>query len=382
MAVDVDYYAVLGVARNADAEAIGSAVKKAMREWRKRTEAADLGSRQEAEVKVKQIDQARSVLLNPGKRAAYDQQLSGGVKQAEIPSSSPDSGNGQTWLERAEGYLALADYHSAAYAAREATHVEGQNAKTWWIRSRANAGLGLWQDALYEAKQATALDDNSAEYHFNLGLVHEQMDSYNDAITEYRRAGTCDPSNPVYELAVGGVYASNGRPELALPVVEAVHKKHPADPNANYYLGSVLVDMAEQVPQSKTRDGYIVKSQEEINTMRAFCMRAIGLKIVDAEVRDRSNHVLRYLDAMEKKSFRPPWALLGGMWGGGPMALIGCCAIILFFAPIILVIEGVGNMARSNAGVGFLELIVGLGLGFLWWKLLYVPKWKQNKRGL
>ena len=68
MAVEVDYYAVIGVDRKADKAAIEAAVKKSMREWRKRTEAADLSVRQEAEVKVKLIEGARTTLLDPGKR--------------------------------------------------------------------------------------------------------------------------------------------------------------------------------------------------------------------------------------------------------------------------------------------------------------------------
>ena len=381
MAVDIDYYAVLGVARSAEADAIETAVKKTMREWRKRTEAGDLSVRQEAEVKVKQIEDARSTLLDSAKRAKYDQDLADGVKEQAPSTPKADSGNGQSWLERAEGYLAVGDYHSAAYAARQATQVEGQNATTWWIRSRANAGLGVWQDALYEAKQATAIEDNNGEYHFNLGLIHEQMSSYGDAITEYRRASTCEPSNAMYQLAVAGVFASNGRPDEALPICEKVYQEHPQDRNANYYLGSVLVDLAEQVPASKTSDGYIVKSKDEIDKMRALCERARSLNIVDDEARQNANHVLRYLDEMEKKSFRPPWVLFGAMWGGGPVAVLGCCALILMLLPLYLIIAGFAEIGGTHGG-SILLVLAGVALCWVEWKLLYVPKWKQNKRGL
>ena len=386
MAVDVDYYAVLSVPRNADSETIEAAVKKTMREWRKRTEASDLGVRQEAEVKVKQIEEARRILLDQARRSRYDQELAGGVKESARPAPQT-GGAGGSWLEQAEGYLAVGDYHSAAYAAREATHVEEPNAKTWWIRSRANAGLGLLQDALYEAKQATAMEDNNAEYHFNLGLVHEQMNAFGDAVTEYRRAGTCDPSNPMYELAVGGVYASTGRFEDALPVIEAVYRKHPQDPNANYYLGSVLIDLAEQVPASKVEDGYIVKSQEEINEMRTLTQRAKGLNIVDAETREAADHILRYLSDMETKVFRPPWSLImsgaaiGADMGFGAMIVGGCCTISIFLLPVILLFVGFGNLG-TDPGSGLLMILIGSGLCWVWWKLMYVPKWKHAKRDL
>ncbi len=387
MAVEIDYYDFIGVARDADNEAVEDAVKKAMREWRKRTEASDLSVRQEAEVKVKLIEDARKTLLDPGSRARYDQDLAGGVTEPARPAPTSTGGSRQSWLEQAEGFLAVGDYHSAAYAAREATHVEEPNARTWWVRSRANAGLNLWQDALYEARQATAMEDNNAEYHFNLGLVHEQMDSYNDAITEYRRAGTCDPSNPTYELAVGGVYASNGRPGEALPVIEAVYQKHPQDETANYYLGSVLMDLAEDVPASKTADGYIVKSDEEIRKMRSLAERAKSLNIVDPETRQAADHILRYLNDMESHVFRPPWALvfsgaaLGADMGFGAMIVGGCCTLSIFLLPVILLFAGFGSMGE-NPGAGMVMLLIGAALCWVWWKLMYVPKWKHNKRDL
>lgn len=385
MAVEVDYYAVLGVARDANTEAIEAAVKKAMREWRKRTEAADLSVRQEAEVKVEQIETARTTLLEVSTRAAYDSELAGGVKESAAPAAvTPD---GQTWLESAEGYLAVADYHSAAYAAREATQVEGTNAKTWWIRSRANAGLQIWSDALYEAKQAVQLEEDNGEYHFNLGLVHEQMGTYDDAINEYRRGSTCDPTNPMYELAVGGVYASIGRPDQALPVIEAVYGKHPDDATTNYYLGSVLIDLAERVPRHKGDDSYAVSSQEEIDKMRELAQRAKGLNVVDDEVRGNADNILRYLDKMEEHAFRPPKEILAGALGLGAEA--GCLggmiglwlAFMLIFLPAILLLIGFSIIGNSPGG-GLFCILAGGFLGWVWFKLSWIPRWKHNKKDL
>lgn len=384
MAVDVDYYAVLGVARNVDAEAIEAAVKRAMREWRKRTEAADLSVRQEAELKVKQIESARTTLTDGGRRASYDNELAGGVKEvaASTIGLAPD---GQSWLERAEDYLALGDYNSAAYAAREATQVEGTNAKTWWIRSRANAGLQIWQDALYEAKQAVQLDDNSDEYHFNLGTVHERMGTYDEAINEYRRASTCDPANWMYELAVGGVYAETGHPDQALPIVEAVYDKHPNDETTNYYLASVLIDLAEAVPTKKTSDAYAVTSQDEINTMRTLAQRVKNLNAPDAQSVAAANQILEYLNKMEQKAFRPPRQLIASAMGAGFDAgwLGGLIMISLMAAfvllPLILVIVGVSDLGHSP-GAGFIFILLGGGLGWIWYKLSWIPRWKHNKK--
>ena len=231
------------------------------------------------------------------------------------------------------------------------------------------------------------MDDNNPEYHFNLGLVHEQMNSYSEAIDEYRRAGTCDPSNPMYELAVGGVYASNGALDQALPILEGVYAKHPQDSTANYYLGMVLVELAEEVPATKDANSYVVKSEDEIKQMRVLAERAKGLNIVDEDVRTNADRILSYLTDMETMTFRPPWswimsgAAVGSGAGVGGAVAGGCLTIGIFLAPLFFILAGFGQMG-SNFGGGFVLLLIGAGLSWLWWKLMYVPKWKHAKRDL
>lgn len=390
MAVDVDYYALLRINRDADTEAIETAVKKAMREWRKRTEAADLSVRQEAELKVKQIEEARTTLLNQGKRAAYDRDLAGGVRQTEKPDGSTAPGG--NWLDQAESYLAAGDYHSASYAARQATQAMGDSARSWWVRSRANAGLNVLQDALYEARQAVALEENNADYHFNLGLVYEGIGQYNDAINAFRGAGSCDPSNPMYELAVGGVYLQTGNPKQALSIIEAVHRRHPQDENANYYLGSALLELAESVPKVRNDEQYVVTSAEEIHQMRSFATRAKSLKIVDAEIHKNADYILRYLDDMEKMTFRPPWD-----WGGryidqmrmegaerGCAGLFAAGILIVGFMllPLILLISSFGAFGAGSGGWGFMLLLAAAGSCWYWYKRSWIPAWKRNSEAM
>ena len=52
MAVDVDYYALLGLPRDASTAAIQEAVKQAVRQWRKKTEASDLDARHAAWIRA------------------------------------------------------------------------------------------------------------------------------------------------------------------------------------------------------------------------------------------------------------------------------------------------------------------------------------------
>jgi tetratricopeptide (TPR) repeat protein len=376
MAVDVDHYAVLGIGRDATKAAVEGAVKKNMREWRKRTEAADLSVRQEAELRVKRIEEARAVLLDDNRRRAYDQQLTaGGVKQA---SPVPVGGGGGNWLSQAEDYLALGDYHSATYAAREATHSEGNNPRCWWIRSRANAGLGRLDDAIYEAQQAVSLDDSNAEFHFHLGCVAEEVGRMDQALNEFRSAARVDPSVPMYQLAIGGVYLQHDMPDRALEVVRPVYDRHPDDENANYYLGWTLIECAERVPAHRSGDTYMVTSPQEIDAMRSLASQVLHLRNLSGEVRGAAQNVLGYLDEMEKKTFRIPAAFGGLAAGGGAGFGMMLLAIGL---PLVVLCCGFGVM-DSSPGLGVLLVLASGGLGVLWFKMMYVPRWKANKSSL
>jgi len=63
-----DYYATLGVARDADADAIKTAYRKLARKYH-----PDVSKEKDAEAKFKEVGEAYETLKDPEKRAAYDQ---------------------------------------------------------------------------------------------------------------------------------------------------------------------------------------------------------------------------------------------------------------------------------------------------------------------
>jgi peptidylprolyl isomerase len=70
---DTDYYALLAVDPSADAVAIRKAWAVQQRLWGVRQNAPDLAARHEAERQVQLLAEVRDVLLDPLRRAAYDQ---------------------------------------------------------------------------------------------------------------------------------------------------------------------------------------------------------------------------------------------------------------------------------------------------------------------
>jgi curved DNA-binding protein len=83
-----DYYAIMGVSREATADQIKQAYRKLARKYH-----PDVSKEPEAEARFKEVGEAYEVLRDPGKRAAYDQ-LGKGPPPGQDFRPPPDWGSG------------------------------------------------------------------------------------------------------------------------------------------------------------------------------------------------------------------------------------------------------------------------------------------------
>ena len=99
-----DYYAILGVSRNADEKEIKSAYRKLARKYHPDVNPNDKA----AEAKFKEISEANEVLANPEKRKLYDQygehwehatQFQGGVPSQDFEFQTGGGGGFESIFE-------------------------------------------------------------------------------------------------------------------------------------------------------------------------------------------------------------------------------------------------------------------------------------------
>lgn len=356
----VDYYRVLNLPKTATVQEIEDAAKRELQRWTKATTHPNLAKRQEAEQKVKNISESRRVLLDPARRGAYDAMWATQAGQARGPEL--DGGGDRDWIGLTQQYLAVNDYLSASYAAREATQRHGDNAVTWSLRGEANYGLGRFTDALYEARQATDIEPQNSTYHYNLGQVQEALGQWPAAIASYEIVDRLEPAAPTGKLGVASVLLETDRPNEALRVTEELHRRFPSDKTVGVYHGWSLVGAAEEIPRIQGDGTYSVTSVDEIQRMRDLVHRARG-STDEGSVRDAIRNVEQYLDRMDQRTVDVP---VGNPIGYGCFTVV---AVLIGFSSLV-----------SGSGGGFLFGLVCLAVAALLVFWAWVPRWKANAR--
>lgn len=358
MAVKVDYYELLEIPRNADAELITAAYKGKVRQWRKATNSPDLSRRQEAETWMARLKEANEVLNDQARRHAYDQELNTqGVEQA---APAPQGDGATDWVAEARSSLSRGDYHSAAYAAREATHTIGNSAESWMLRARASSGLGQDRDALYEARQATQITANDPEAHFQLGMIQEKLRDFGDALTSYRTSMRLDPSAPQYLVAVANIMSNHGQLGEALSLMKSNLGRFSGQPIVGDYYALLLIQKAEITPKYSGGGRYMITDASEINAMRPLIAEARQYNS-DPEIVKQLDSIDEFLNRAEEKVFSVP-----------ADGLLGKAGIVL--SPLlILIVTGFIDLLA----VGFLLAIVA---GVIVYLVCWVPRYKSNDR--
>jgi Flp pilus assembly protein TadD len=356
-----NYYNILGIATTASADDIRKAVAEKRREWTPRTGHPKLETRQLAEVTVKNIAEAESILLDVGKRRDYDQQLAAQVDVPDAAASGPVQG--RDWLRIARDYLTQGNNSQANYAAREATTQQSENPDAWYLRGLTSVQLGNHADAEFEISEAIRLNPNDASYHAELGDLYKINDMWEKAHGEYTRASQLEPGNVYYTAFVGIAEGALNRIDRAYEILKGCYEKLPDDEMIRYFYGLVL--------QEQITNSWSVYSDGSRNLLTeaqvAFSRRKLetiaSLRIQDADFRNDVDEIAVMVERAETVKFQSTNGIGGLIFG----EIVTIVLMFVFF--------GVGS--------GYVVLgILFLGLAALWivlWvRAQRVPGWKWN----
>ena len=212
-----DYYQTLGVARDATADAIKKAFRKLARKYH-----PDVSKESDAELRMREVNEAYAVLSDPEKRAAYDQ-LGRGQQPGQEFRPPPDWDAGFEFSGRGFSPQETADYsdffaelfgrmggaHTGARDGHAGFRVQGED-------HHAKVLLDL-EDALNGASRQISLRVPQVDAQ---GRVHLASRTLNVKIPKGVRAGQ------VIRLAGQGAPGTGGAPAGDL-LLEVQFKPHP-----------------------------------------------------------------------------------------------------------------------------------------------------------
>src|SRR5258708_5475413 len=169
-----DYYQILGVPRDADADQVKKAFRKLARKYH-----PDVSKEPNAELRMKEINEANAVLSDPEKRGAYDA-LGSGHAAGEEFRPPPDwdagfefSGPGFSGAEAADFSDFFAELFGRMGSARHAGERRGHRARGEDHHAKILLDI---EDAWRGAQQRISLRVPKLDEHGRIGLDTRTLD--------------------------------------------------------------------------------------------------------------------------------------------------------------------------------------------------------------
>lgn len=341
----VDYYKILDVPITAQIEEIKVAIKDKRRLWMQKTNAPQLERRQEAEMKVKQIDEAEKILYDSSKRSEYDKQLKTTSTKDERTVDDSELKGGENLVKQGWDLLINDKIADAIYIATKATERDGSNPEAWALLAQAKFRWNEIEDSIYEYKKAIKLKPNEPDYYFELGGVYESEQRWQEAIDNYLKASKISPSTSMYRAAIGQVYLRLAMYNDAIPILEAIVKEEPQNKTYNWFLAMAYNDLLVKSIGKPT-------TQEEAERCIKYLNLALALQHDDTELKALLNKNLLLANwSLEKHWGRDIGETI--KWGVGLVIAVIICLSIGKIALILISMAALGLWILTGYKKGY-----------------------------
>lgn len=334
----VDFYALLSISPDAPAETVGRAIAEQRQRW-------EQSSASTAEERVRELDLAELVLLDPEQRADYDDEWrsrTDGAPAAPEPATPPAQQEQEHQQEHKQEPV-------------DAAAGGGKSGDAWADQARRAAASGDHARAIDCYHYAVLLQPENPVLHYELGQTYAQAGNYELAYGGYDSAARLAPHVAAYRAALGRALVHLGRPADAIGVLEQVVAETPTETAYRYDLAQALHDTCVH-EMTMLNDGMVcITSAEQARLVERLTSRALSLVDPDdqgelaTDVREK--HELARLAT--RRTWRPPlpWWLMIVVTA---VVVLGLALLIHWWAGAIALV--------LLAGVAFL-----LGMQPTWW---------------
>ena len=383
----VDYYALLNLSPSASEDELKKALHREMRQWTNRTNAPQIERRQEAERRVKLLEQAEATLLDGPKRAQYDRELGSGAPASA--AEQIDLAGVADLVEEARRLLNSDRVADALFVARKAVDANSQNPEAWALLGAAFSSFGEPEKAIGAYKRAIDLRPNAAGYHFDLGSIFESLEQWGEALRCYERAYKIDAAVLMYRAAYGVVLVKMGQPSEGIAILEQCVSQEPENPAYQWFLAIAFRESAylgwTRVEDGQTvglleGPGYFATSIDHVVLAQEALTKALSLKFDDSALTQELTQLKEDVDSNTKRTFMGNWFVggivgaIGALMGAQGWFLLASAAlyIAVSFVPLYVInnqlakgntFDEFGWISRTfHKGDGNLVM---MGIGFL-----------------
>jgi len=342
------YYTILTVEPTADADDIAAAIKKARNLWTTRmAKPGALGDK--ARDYVNWINDAETILLDPAKRANYDQELAGGTAAKTNWAPKDDEPN---WLDRAWRYYEEDDLDLAQAAARKATTQQPKNTTAWVLAGEISRLKGQFKSANEAAYEAMLLDEeNPWAYELRGNVFMMASGDPANALEQFQKMEQKAHGNPVVIQAAKGhqAMAQSILLDRQLNAVEATL------PNGSFAYSEAVM---QRLATGKSR-------LTDLRSQYAALLQGLGPD-PDPYTRDSLTKDIKNIDSELSEIDR--------LIADGNTRVTRWFGVIKWLVPAIIVL--IIGFSIHNAGAAIIGLLVAVGLGAIGWVSNSKPKWK------
>ncbi len=258
----VNYYELLEISQDADKSAIEQAIKKTRRVWNNRANNPDAAIRAEAEMHVKEIADAEKILLDEGKRQAYDEQLRQ-APQNDVVDQTPS--NDLDWEE--EFFQAynrdMNDY--AAQIAQRVVRANERNGRAWFLYGEALRRGGNLAQGVDALKRASLLSDDASIYR-QLGFAYLDADQYGEAYKAFKSASQMDPSDYEYHTLAANSLRLGGMIAEAMTEAKIAYSMNPNDEQTKFeYFVALHEDAMRAMSYNRSSGKHLIINRRQLD---------------------------------------------------------------------------------------------------------------------
>lgn len=364
MATD-NYYDILGISPEADADSIRGAIRKTRSRYRQVAGSPNKEQARNAEVMIEKLAEAEATLLDPEARKAYDAQLS--AQPAPSVDRSPVSGSSD-WIETAKSYLANGQPRNAAQAAKEATRAEPNSVDAWTVRAYAALELKDHRDADFAASEAQKRDPQNPQTAGLLGDVYDDEGRYAEAERAFAHAAQLDPQNPYWRGRVAWSVSDQGRPQEAVQLAQQMLTHFPDDETAKSTYAIMLLKDAEAA-LSVAGDGIYYTNPRQIAHVeeRLNVVRQVGAQ--SENVIGWYHEASQLLAGAKKRRFIWP--------GAKPVVLLTVYALCFVWIFLWICTSVLGDVLGT-----LVWLAANAGVAYWLFTVTFPLQWHVNRRAL